>query len=418
MTGKDLLLILGEINPQYYEEGEYQTIGDETHPRPAVRTLLIAALIALILAVPGCAKFLFSPLNGDELSLGGTYRGNGIVTVEVKNGSDKELKFQKQLKLMCWETSEEVEKQGGEVVFQNTEFAPHTEGTMVVDISAAYDVAALEQSSELHYFILTNNDFLFGHDWMCSFRFREPEETEPTQPPTEPDPALGVSQSIADIEEELRFYFELAYPVRDDQQNALYSRKVAQLLQEFTGNVISPVDPGLIVGPSPADVVFDETFPKELQYQLVGEHYTSLDGYGRMVGAKANGIGDTDLCLKLEALLPQYPGQTDGGVGMPLLYLFTYETPMTMEKDNYAFIYGRVMTFEELKGYKVYEDQQYTVYEVTDLFYTDLDAYLDYFLTTRTDIYSDEQVRQRIRNIYDYYKVKENLTNAFYYNLP
>ena len=76
------------------------------------------------------------------------------------------------------------------------------------------------------------------------------------------------------------------------------------------------------------------------------------------------------------------------------------------------------MTFEELKGYKVYEDQQYTVYEVTDLFYTDLDAYLDYFLTTRTDIYSDEQVRQRIRNIYDYYKVKENLTNAFYYNLP
>ena len=81
MTGKDLLLILGEINPQYYEEGEYQTIGDETHPRPAVRTLLIAALIALILAVPGCAKFLFSPLNGDELSLGGTYRGNGIVTV-------------------------------------------------------------------------------------------------------------------------------------------------------------------------------------------------------------------------------------------------------------------------------------------------------------------------------------------------
>ena len=76
------------------------------------------------------------------------------------------------------------------------------------------------------------------------------------------------------------------------------------------------------------------------------------------------------------------------------------------------------MTFEELKGYKVYEDQQYTVYEVTDLFYTDLDAYLDYFLTTRTDIYMDEQVRQRVRSIYDYYKLKGNLTDAFYYNLP
>ena len=418
MTGKDLLMILGGINPKYYEEGEYQTIGDEKHPRPVVRTLLIAALIALILAVPGCARFLFSPLNGDELSLGGTYRGNGMVTVDVKNGSDKELKFQKQLKLMCWETSQEVEKLGGEVIFLNTDYAPHTEGTMVVDISEAYDVEALEQSSELYYFVLTNNNFLFGHDWMCSFRFREPEETEPTPPSTEPNPALCRSQSIADIEEELRFYFEQAYAFRNDQQNALYSRKVAQLLQEFTGNVISPVDPMLILGPSPADVVFDETFPKELQYQLVGEHYTWLDGYGRMVGAKANGIGDTDLCLKLEALLPQYPGQTDGGVGMPLIYLFTYETPLAREKDNYTFIYGRLLTFEELEAYKVYADEQYTVYEMTDLFYTDLDAYIEYYLTTRSDIYFDEQIRKRVHSIYDYYKVKENLTDAFYYNLP
>lgn len=418
MTGKDLLLILGEINPKYYEEGEYQTVGDEKHPRPVMKTLLIAALIALILAVPGCARFLFSPLNGDDLSLGGTYRGNGIVTVDVKNGSDKELKFQKQLKLMCWKTSAEVERRGGEVIFLNTDFAPHTEGTMVVDISAAYDVEALEQSSELYYFILTNNDFLFGHDWMCSFRFQEPEETEPTPPSTEPDPALCRSQSIADIEEELRFYFEQAYAFRNDQQNALYSQKVAQLLQEFAGNVISPVDPMLIVGPSPADVVFDETFPEELQYQLVGEHYTWLDGYGRMVGAKANGIGDTDLCLKLEALLPQHPGQTDGGVGMPLIYLFTYETPLAREKDNYAFIYGQLLTFGELEAYKVYEDEQYTVYEVTDLFYTDLDAYIDFFLTTRSDIHFDEQIRKRVHSIYDYYKVKENLTDAFYYNLP
>lgn len=418
MTGKDLLLMLGDINPKYYEEGEYRTIGDEKHPRPVVRTLLIAALIALILAVPGCARFLFSPLNGDDLSLGGTYRGQGIVSVEVKNGSDKELKFQKQLKLMCWETSEEVEKRGGEVIFLNTDFAPHTEGTMVVDISAAYDVEALEQSSDLYYFVLTNNDFLFGHDWMCSFRFREPEETESAPPPTEPDPTLCRYQSIDDIEAELRFYFEQAYAFRNDQQNARYAQKVAQLLQEFAGNVIAPADPGLIVGQTPEDVVFDETFPKELQYQLVGEHYTSLDGYGRMVGAKANGTGDTDLCLMLEALLPQYPGQTDGGVGMPLIYLFTYETPLTLEQDNYAFIYGRLLTFGELEAYKVYADEQYTVYEVTDLFYTDLDSYIDYFLITRPDIYFDQQIRQRVRNIYDYYRVKENLTDAFYYNLP
>ena len=55
---------------------------------------------------------------------------------------------------------------------------------------------------------------------------------------------------------------------------------------------------------------------------------------------------------------------------------------------------------------------------MTDLFYTDLDAYIDFFLATRSDIHFDEQIRKRVHSIYDYYKVKDNLTDAFYYNLP
>lgn len=40
--------------------------------------------------LPGCARELFSPLHGDELSLGGTYEGNGIVSIQVGNDSDKD----------------------------------------------------------------------------------------------------------------------------------------------------------------------------------------------------------------------------------------------------------------------------------------------------------------------------------------
>ena len=102
---------------------------------------------------------------------------------------------------------------------------------------------------------------------------------------------------------------------------------------------------------------------------------------------------------------------------MPLIYMFTYETA-AIEEDCYAFIYGQLLSFEEMESFKVYEDEQYTVYEVTDLFYTDLDAYLDYFLTTRNDIYCDEQVRQRVHNIYDYYTDPENLGSLMHYHLP
>lgn len=61
-----------------------------TRPRPSMgKLVLVAAVIAFCLAVPGCARELFSPLHGD-LSLGGTYEGNGIVSVQVGNDSDKD----------------------------------------------------------------------------------------------------------------------------------------------------------------------------------------------------------------------------------------------------------------------------------------------------------------------------------------
>ena len=55
MTGKDLLIELGNINPQYYDEAERGLICAEKSRRTLRRPLLIAAIVAIMLLLVGCA---------------------------------------------------------------------------------------------------------------------------------------------------------------------------------------------------------------------------------------------------------------------------------------------------------------------------------------------------------------------------
>lgn len=55
MTGKELLIALGDINPKYYEEAEQEGIATEISHRGLRRPLLIAAMIALMALLVGCA---------------------------------------------------------------------------------------------------------------------------------------------------------------------------------------------------------------------------------------------------------------------------------------------------------------------------------------------------------------------------
>lgn len=141
---------------------------------PTVRLIpVVAVLVLLVMTMTASAFLLFTPLDGDELALGGTYEGNGIITVWVENGSDKYLRFQRQLKVMDWENSRELPGLGGKVTFRNTVFPPHSSGAMTLDFSGAYDTELLEREIARGnlYLVLTNNDFQFGHDWICFIRF-------------------------------------------------------------------------------------------------------------------------------------------------------------------------------------------------------------------------------------------------------
>ena len=379
---------------------------------PRGRVLLLAVLAAAGLLLTAFSLPLFSPLDGDALSLEGTYLGNGIVSVRVENGSDKVLTFT-DARLFSWNDGEVTMVPGGKVTLKDTRVEPHGEGIMTVDLSGAYDISYLEMTTpgkpkqSWYYLLLTNQSFLFGHDWMCSFSFGE----EAAALETQPVPAAGgKAQNLEKVEEELRFYFEQSYldvvPAFNEQHFA-YQQKVEELLMRTPGTHVRPVDPMLFPEIREGDRLFDPSVPEDEQTLPVSMRYSSLDAARRMVGSRFSGV-TSDFALQIGGTLPV--DTETGETSIPLVFFAVYETRAVMEVNAYTFLYGRILPFEDLEPVKVYEGEGYTVYDVTDLFYTDLDAYMNDLLGEKVD----DGVYKRLQAIRDYFRNPENLTFCFY----
>lgn len=143
-----------------------------------------AALLAcgLLCFVTLCAfgYMKFSSLSGDDAMFAAVYQGEGRFEVIVVNASDRELRLQDKVKLMQWSTGREVEGEPEKIRMETAAIPPYSKGIVSIDLSEGYDISALEQKlpeGDSYYFVLTNNDFAFGQDWMCFFDF-EAERTE------------------------------------------------------------------------------------------------------------------------------------------------------------------------------------------------------------------------------------------------
>lgn len=152
--------------------------------KPAGYQIRRAALVAcgLLCFVTLCAfgYMKFSSLNGDDAMFAAVYQGEGRFEVIVVNASDRELRLQDKVKLMQWSTGREVEGDPEKIRMEAAAIPPHSQGIVSIDLSEGYDIGALEQKlpeGDDYYFVLTNNDFAFGQDWMCFFDF-EAERTE------------------------------------------------------------------------------------------------------------------------------------------------------------------------------------------------------------------------------------------------
>ncbi len=380
--------------------------GVDLHPAHRVvgRKWILVTAILCCLALTSCGYVLFSPLNGDALALRGSYE-NGVVSVLVVNGSNKTLRFQEKVKLMSWKEGE-IPATGGDVGFENTSFGPHSSGTMTIDLSRAYPLEELEAKGIPNdlYLVLTNKDFAFGQDWMCHFVIGEK-----TQEETAPAEKLKLeTQNMDGIEDSLRFYFEDHYldqlPAYNTA-NADYMVAVQEVLSRQEGTLVRSMSPLLL-----------PEGPEGLEQQTLLNHH-SIDSFNRMVGSVFPGDG-LDSALMVGVSLPQYQGQVDGGIGdFKLLYYFTFPTQELKQEGAYAFVYGRILTFPEMEENKVYEDEEYTVYDLTDLFYTDVDQYLDDFVSVYGgDVYLDDEVRRQVHEVYQFYRDRDTL--RFRYLLP
>ena len=377
---------------------------------------LAAAVLAALLTVTALAADLFSPLAGDDLALGAVYEGDGIVSVQVENRSDKELKFQEQVRLMRWETGEEIAPKSAAVRFTNTAFAPHAKGVMTLDLSDAYDLAALDEplAQGGYYLLLTNSNFVFGQDWMCFIRAAAPEETgetAETAPEETPEPAAAPpapaetdAELTARVEETLRPYFAMTGDVAQRRaRNAEYYAACSELLAPLGTRVARPAPSDIVIGDAEEGVIFDSAAPADMQHLLTGENYTTLDAYGLPVGGAPG-----EETLVLSALVAQREGDTDGGAPIPVVYLFTYFRE-DVENADHLFVHGQLVPLSEVEDRRVYEDERYVCYELSAYFYTDVQTHAETLCAQRGDVCWNDAARLRVQNIYDYYTSTETL---------
>lgn len=377
--------------------GTHLKDGGHACRRPISRVALVAAVLAVCAMLAAFTYPLFSPLDGDALTLSATYAGNGIVSIEVQNHSYKPLEFQPQTKLVKWITGEEVTPLSDDIAFGDLTVGPHSTKTITLDLSKAYDMELLEQSfvTEWYYLVLTNYNFVFGQEWKCSVYFgdQQNENLGADGVLYEIDPVI-----LSRIDEALRFYFEDDYYgiFAANPLHYEYLQTAQELLQRSGKKVLGTVDPMLIIEPVKDGVILDENYPPERQYALDLQHSTLRDVFGKLVG-----FTEDQHVIKLGVA-------TENGWELPIMYFATYERYEVEKGGCYAFIYGQLVSFEELQEHLVYEDSSFCCYDVTHLFYTDLRGYFEEVVASDPGYYKNAgQYWQRIRNVYNYYQ--ENL---------
>ena len=381
--------------------------------RHPIRTAaILTALIACCFTLSALAVGLFSSLAGDELSLSACYEGEGVFSVLVENKSSQELNFQPVLRLMQWTTGKEIEPLSGNAVFHNTKIPAQSSSVMTIDLSGAYDIEQLEKplENDWYYFVLTNNHFVFGQDWMCSVTF-----TDAAEKPASPSELPAVEQDVPlDIVQNLQFYFESDSFDTENRRatdaeyvtayttlfNGVNGQIVPSISPILPGNKISTASPRLQADEAPAGVIFDDNVPSDQQHLLIGQNWSARDVNFKLLATQQ------EHALVLSASLPLQKYE-DASRALPLFYVFTYEKSAISSDADYAFIYGQLVRFADLEQYQVYEDAQHVCYEISALIYPDLDTYVQNFVTQNPDLRFNEQVLTRIQNIYAYYK--ENL---------
>ena len=356
------------------------------------RVALIAAIITVFFTLTAFAVTIFSTWAGDSLTITASYYGSGVVWVEITNQSDKDLKLEPRMKLYYYSTQELVESTGEEPYIENLTILANSTEKVRLDLRRTYDVEALENSkNDFYYLQMTNDSFLLGQKWSCMVSFIVSDYVTPYYELSDDSCLDGVLPS-------LRAYYQNFTP-------DIFARwPDAFDYQELVQAELEKVD-GSLVRTCGTPIYFDR------RDWLVSSTFSSFDAYNKLMG-----IDDTEDYYQIGVQLPCTldDGQDNGGWTMPLFYLYEYAKEDIESPQDYAFIRGNLLTFEEMEPFKVYDDGEYVVYEMHHLFYSDLKTYVQDMLLQRDDIYLNAAIWERIEIIYDHWGNKTNLEGYLY----
>ena len=372
---------------------EEKAFAETAAPRKRLpRVALIAAIITVFVTLTAFAVSIFSTWASDSLTITASYYGSGIVWVEITNQSDKDLKLEPKINLYYYSTRDLVESTGEDPYIENLTIPANSTEKVRLDLRRTYDIEALENSkNEFYYLQMTNDSFLLGQKWSCQVSFVVSDYVTPWYELSDESCLEGVLPS-------LKPYFKnFTWDVFARWPDAL---DYAELVQEE----LAKVD-GRIVRSCGTPIYFEK------KDWLISSNNSTFDAYNKLLG-----IDDTEYYYQIGVQIPcpSDSGQDNGGWIMPIFYLYQYASADIENPQDYAFIRGNLLTFEELEPYKVYDDGEYVVYEMHHLFYSDLKTYVNDMMLQRDDMYMDEHIWKRIETIYEHWSNKTNMNSYFY----
>lgn len=391
MTNEEISQAIGGIHIRYIQEAE-NYFNQKLHPVSMRRIIVLAAILALLLSLCAFTYTYFSTIAGDNLILTAKYAGEGIVLAEVQNQSDRDLSLEPTVKLLYYSTNQPVEKLGEEPSITGLAIPAHATQTVRIDLRQSYDLAELESlTNDFICLQLTNKGFLPGQKWTTLLSF------SPSTGDYVPQYVKTGDEKRAEfVLPSLKAYFENFTPdvfARwADVPN--YLELVEQKLSQVEGNIVAPVDP--------------------FYYWDLEEYHTLVqsscfDGYNKLLGRT-----DMEKINHISIFVPRLLDgiKLDGVQEIPLFYFWIFRRNDIQSPDDYAFVRGNLLTFSEMEEYKVFEDDEYVIYEMHHLVYSDLRNYVEEMLIQNDSIYFNDEIWARIQRFYDTYSNRETLQRS------
>ena len=391
MTRAELSRAVGNINNRYVLEAE-SYFDTNVHSVSMKRILVLAAVLLTLLSLCAFTYTYFSSAAGDTLTLSAKYAEDGVVLVEIQNQSDQDLTLDPTVKLLYYSTGEEIPITGSKPILTGLTIPAKAAQTVRLDMRLSYNIAELEQlTNDFVCIQLTNKSFLPGQKWTCIVSFRpNTGDYVPQYVKT------GDITRAKNVIPSLKAYFENFTPDIFARWADIpdYLELVEIELSQVDRNIVAPVDP--------------------FYYWDIEEYHTLIqsscfDGYNKLLGKT-----DMEKIKHISIFVPRLLDgeRLNGTQEIPIFYLWIFAKSDINSSDDYAFIRGNLLTFREMEEFKVYEDDEYAIYEMHHLVYSDLRTYIEEMLIQNGSIYFDEEIWERIQRFYNRYNDSEYLKNC------